>query len=112
MNRLEDRRGRVTETRRGGEPEAAGDAAPAIFEPVHGSAPDVAGTGTANPAAMLRSLALMLEHSFARADLARAVDEAVERALSSTPTRDLGGVATTSEFGDMVLESLATVSVA
>jgi len=89
-----------------------GDAAPAIFEPVHGSAPDVAGTGTANPAAMLRSLALMLEHSFARADLARAVDEAVERGLSSTPTRDLGGVATTSEFGDTVLESLATVSVA
>ena len=64
-----------------------GDGAPAIFEPVHGSAPDVAGTGTANPAAMLRSLALMLEHSLARADLAVAVDEAVERALASTPTR-------------------------
>jgi 3-isopropylmalate dehydrogenase len=89
-----------------------GDNGPAIFEPVHGSAPDVAGTGTANPAAMLRSLALMLDYSFARADLARAVDEAVERALESTPTPDLGGVATTSEFGDAVLESLATVSIA
>jgi 3-isopropylmalate dehydrogenase len=89
-----------------------GDGAPAIFEPVHGSAPDVAGTGTANPAAMLRSLALMLEHSFARADLAHAVDGAVERALASTPTPDLGGVATTSEFGDAVLGSLEAVSVA
>jgi 3-isopropylmalate dehydrogenase len=89
-----------------------GDGAPAIFEPVHGSAPDVAGTGTANPAAMLRSLALMLEHSFARADLAHVVDEAVERALASTPTPDLGGAATTSEFGDAVLESLEAVSVA
>jgi 3-isopropylmalate dehydrogenase len=89
-----------------------GDGGPAIFEPVHGSAPDVAGTATANPAAMLRSLALMLEHSFARTDLARAVDDAVERALESNPTPDLGGVATTSEFGDAVLESLAAVSVA
>ncbi|MFL6017439.1 MAG: 3-isopropylmalate dehydrogenase [Gaiellaceae bacterium] len=89
-----------------------GDGAPAIFEPVHGSAPDVAGTETANPAAMLRSLALMLEHSFGRADLAHAVDEAVERALASTPTPDLGGVASTSGFGDAVLESLAAVTVA
>ncbi|MFL6006457.1 MAG: 3-isopropylmalate dehydrogenase [Gaiellaceae bacterium] len=89
-----------------------GDGAPAIFEPVHGSAPDVAGTETANPAAMLRSLALMLEHSFGRADLAHAVDEAVEWALASTPTPDLGGVASTSEFGDAVLESLAAVTVA
>jgi 3-isopropylmalate dehydrogenase len=89
-----------------------GDGAPAIFEPVHGSAPDVAGTGAANPAAMLRSLALMLDHSFARTDLARAVDEAVEQALASTPTPDLGGVATTSELGDAVLESLAAVGVA
>jgi 3-isopropylmalate dehydrogenase len=89
-----------------------GEGGPGIFEPVHGSAPDVAGTGTANPAAMLRSLALMLEHSFSRADLAHAVDEAVERALASTPTPDLGGAASTSDFGDAVLESLATVGVA
>ena len=89
-----------------------GEGGPGIFEPVHGSAPDVAGTGTANPAAMLRTLALMLEHSFSRADLAHAVDEAVERALASTPTPDIGGAASTSEFGDTVLESLATVGVA
>jgi 3-isopropylmalate dehydrogenase len=86
-----------------------GDSGPGIFEPVHGSAPDIAGTGAANPAAMLRSVALMLEHALGRPDLARAVDAAVERALASTPTPDLGGAATTSQFGDAMLESLAPV---
>ena len=61
---------------------------------------------------MLRSCALLLEHGLGRRDLARAVDDAVEGALASSPTQDLGGVATTSEFGDAVLRSLATVSVA
>jgi 3-isopropylmalate dehydrogenase len=86
-----------------------GDSGPGIFEPVHGSAPDIAGTGAANPAGMLRSVALMLEHALGRSDLARALDDAVERALASTPTPDLGGAATTSQFGDAVLESLAPV---
>jgi 3-isopropylmalate dehydrogenase len=86
-----------------------GDSGPGIFEPVHGSAPDIAGTGAANPAAMLRSVALMLEHALGRPDLARAVDAAVERALASTPTPDLGGAATTSQFADAVLESLVPV---
>ena len=44
---------------------------PGIFEPVHGSAPDIAGRGIANPAAMLRSTALMLEHGFGRPEPAR-----------------------------------------
>jgi 3-isopropylmalate dehydrogenase len=83
-----------------------GDDGPGIFEPVHGSAPDIAGTGQANPTAMLRSLALMLEHAFGRADLAAAVVAAVEEALVSHPTPDSGGGATTGEFGDAVLVSL------
>jgi 3-isopropylmalate dehydrogenase len=83
-----------------------GDSGPWIFEPVHGSAPDLAGTGQANPAAMLRSLALMLEHAFALPDLARDVVAAVDDALGSQPTPDLGGSATTVEFGDAVLASL------
>jgi 3-isopropylmalate dehydrogenase len=83
-----------------------GDDGPGIFEPVHGSAPDLAGTGAANPAAMLRSLALLLEHGLQRGDLAGALVEAVDRALVSRPTPDLGGDATTGEFGDAVLESL------
>lgn len=84
-----------------------GDGGPGIFEPVHGSAPDIAGAGTANPAAMLRSLALLLEHSLARRDLSAAVSAAVEETLVSDPTPDLGGDATTVSFGDAVLASLS-----
>jgi 3-isopropylmalate dehydrogenase len=80
-----------------------GDEGPGIFEPVHGSAPDIAGSGAANPAAMLRSLALMLEHALERPDLAAAVVAAVDNALTTTPTPDLGGTATTREVGDAVL---------
>ncbi len=83
-----------------------GDAGPGIFEPVHGSAPDLAGTGTANPSAMLRSLALLLEHGLERLDLAAALDAAVDAALVARPTRDAGGSATTGEFGDAVLAEL------
>ena len=75
-----------------------GDDGPGIFEPVHGSAPDLAGTGTANPAAMLRSLALLLEHALERGDLRRA-RRGRRDALVSTPTPDLGGGATDA-FGD------------
>jgi 3-isopropylmalate dehydrogenase len=83
-----------------------GDGGPGIFEPVHGSAPDIAGTGSANPAGMLRSVALLLDHALGRADLAAALDDAVDAALGSTPTRDAGGSATTNDFGDAVLASL------
>jgi 3-isopropylmalate dehydrogenase len=83
-----------------------GDSGPGIFEPIHGSAPDIAGTGTANPAAMIRSLALALEHAFGRRDLADQVRAAVDHALTTTPTPDQGGRATTTEFGDAVIASL------
>jgi 3-isopropylmalate dehydrogenase len=83
------------------------DGGPGIFEPVHGSAPDIAGLGIANPAAMLRSTALMLEHGLARPDEARRLDSAVEDALATAPTPDLGGRATTSQFGDAVLRALS-----
>ena len=83
------------------------DDGPGIFEPVHGSAPDIAGRGIANPAAMLRSTALMLEHAFGRLDEARALEDAVESALAAHPTPDLGGAATTAEFADAVVTALA-----
>jgi 3-isopropylmalate dehydrogenase len=83
-----------------------GDDGPGIFEPVHGSAPDLAGTGAANPAAMLRSVALLLEHALRRGDLAAALVDATDAALVSTPTPDVGGDATTDAFGDAVLASL------
>jgi len=80
---------------------------PGIFEPIHGSAPDIAGQGIANPAAMLRSAALLLVHGLGRVDEARLLEAAVDEALRSTPTPDLGGTATTTEFGDAVVEALA-----
>jgi len=84
-----------------------GDAGPGIFEPVHGSAPDIAGRGIANPAAMLRSVSLLLEHAADRPELARALDAAVDRALETAPTPDLGGSATTAGFTDAVLDALS-----
>ncbi len=84
-----------------------GDGGPGIFEPVHGSAPDIAGRGIANPAAMLRSTALMLEHGLGRPAEARALEDAVDAALQETPTPDLGGTATTTEFANAVAAALA-----
>jgi 3-isopropylmalate dehydrogenase len=83
-----------------------GDAGPGIFEPVHGSAPDLAGHGIANPTGMLRSTALMLEHGLGRPDAAGALEAAVDRALAESPTQDLGGRATTAEFADAVVAAL------
>jgi 3-isopropylmalate dehydrogenase len=85
-----------------------GDIGPGIFEPVHGSAPDIAGRGIANPAGMLRSTALMLEHGLGRERDARALELAVESALRDAPTPDLGGRASTSEFADAVVAALAS----
>jgi 3-isopropylmalate dehydrogenase len=83
-----------------------GDSGPGIFEPVHGSAPDIAGQGIANPAAMLRSTALMLAFGLGLQDEARRLEHAVDHALAETPTPDLGGSSTTTQFGDAVLRSL------
>jgi 3-isopropylmalate dehydrogenase len=83
-----------------------GDAGPGIFEPVHGSAPDIAGRGIANPAAMLRSTALLLEHGLGRSDEARALERAVDGALETAPTPDLGGTSSTSDVADAVLRAL------
>ena len=83
------------------------DGGPGIFEPVHGSAPDIAGLGIANPAAMLRSTALMLEHGLGCPEEARTLAAAVEVALERAPTPDLGGTATTAEFGDAALKALS-----
>jgi 3-isopropylmalate dehydrogenase len=84
-----------------------GDGGPGIFEPVHGSAPDIAGRGIANPAGMLRSTALMLEHGLGRSAEARALEDAVGVGLREAPTPDLGGRATTVEFADAVVVALA-----
>ncbi len=83
-----------------------GDDGPGIFEPVHGSAPDIAGQGMANPAAMLRSTALLLSYGLGLPEHGRRLEGAIDTALASAPTRDLGGSATTAEFGDAVLAAV------
>jgi 3-isopropylmalate dehydrogenase len=85
-----------------GEPDA-----PGLFEPVHGSAPDIAGTGAANPLAMILSAALMLRHGLDREEEAAKIESAVDRALAAgLRTRDLGGKATTAEATEAVLKEL------
>jgi 3-isopropylmalate dehydrogenase len=80
---------------------------PGLFEPVHGSAPDIAGTGAANPLAMFLSVALMLRHGLGRESDAVALESAVDRALDAgLRTRDLGGDATTAEATQAVLDNL------
>ncbi len=83
-----------------------GDDGPGLFEPVHGSAPQIAGQGIANPAAMLRSVALMLRHGLGRPEDADALERAIDEALDEAPTGDLGGTATTRDVGDAVLSRL------
>jgi 3-isopropylmalate dehydrogenase len=83
------------------------DGGPGLFEPVHGSAPDIAGQGIANPLAMLLSAAMMLRHAFGWETEAAALDSAVDRALAEgLRTRDLGGTATTAEATAAVLRHL------
>jgi 3-isopropylmalate dehydrogenase len=80
---------------------------PGLFEPVHGSAPDIAGTQSANPLAMFLSAAMMLRHGLAMEPQAAAIESAVDRALAEgLRTRDLGGAATTAEATQAVLNHL------
>jgi len=80
---------------------------PGLFEPVHGSAPDIAGQGIANPLAMFLSAALMLRHGLGLESEAAAVESAVQRALDGgLRTADLGGGEGTSQASRAVLENL------
>jgi tartrate dehydrogenase/decarboxylase/D-malate dehydrogenase len=80
---------------------------PSLFEPVHGSAPDIAGQGVANPIAQIWSAALMLDH-LGEAEASKAVIAAIERVLSEDKlrTRDLGGSANTQACGKAVAATL------
>ena len=78
-----------------------------MFEPVHGSAPDIAGQGIANPLGAIWSAAMMLDH-LGHAQAAKEVTGAIAAILAETDLRtpDLGGTATTGEFTDKLLEML------
>lgn len=80
---------------------------PSMFEPVHGSAPDIAGQGVANPIGQIWSGAMMLEH-LGHAEAGAAVVGAIERVLAETTIRtpDLGGSATTAEMGAAIAEAV------
>ena len=81
---------------------------PSLFEPVHGSAPDIAGRGIANPVGMVWSGAMMLEH-LGHAEAAAGVVQAIERVLAAPAgprTPDMGGTATTTELGRAITEAL------
>ena len=85
-----------------------------MYEPVHGSAPQIAGTGAANPLATVSSAALLLRHSLGETDAADALDAAVDAAISNGPrTADLGGKASADEVAAFLLERIgATAGVA
>jgi len=84
-----------------------GDGGPGLFEPVHGSAPDIAGQGIANPLAMILSAAMMLRHGLGMNEAAARVESAVDSAIADgLRTADLGGSADTATATAMVLERL------
>ncbi|KRB86256.1 3-isopropylmalate dehydrogenase [Sphingomonas sp. Root710] len=78
-----------------------------LYEPIHGSAPDIAGLGKANPLATILSAAMMLRYSLGKAAEADRIEAAVAKALEGgARTPDLGGTLTTSQMGDAVLAAL------
>jgi tartrate dehydrogenase/decarboxylase / D-malate dehydrogenase len=86
---------------------APGSSSPAVFEPVHGSAPDIAGQGIANPVGAIWSASLMLDH-LGEHDAAARLLHALETVCRDGPrTRDVGGTASTSEVGDAVAVEVA-----
>lgn len=84
-----------------------GDAGPGLYEPIHGSAPDIAGQGLANPVGAILSAGMLLRHSLGDEAGADAIDIAVTRAIASgARTRDLGGDLSTRAMTDRILEAL------
>ena len=80
---------------------------PGLYEPIHGSAPDIAGQGLANPLAAILSFEMALRWSLGRTDLADKLQAAVKTALEDgARTRDIGGTLTTCQMGDAVLKGL------
>ena len=85
------------------------DGKPGLYEPIHGSAPDIAGRGVANPCASILSLAMAFRYSLGRPDIAERIERAVNGVLEKgILTGDLGGKASTRELGDAVITQLLT----
>ncbi|HKC28602.1 MAG TPA: isocitrate/isopropylmalate dehydrogenase family protein, partial [Jatrophihabitans sp.] len=82
---------------------------PGLFEPIHGSAPDIAGRGIANPIGAVLSAAMLLDH-LGHDEIGERIRQATREAVGQARTRDLGGTATTAEFGDLILKNLTTTT--
>ena len=86
-----------------------GDGGSALYEPIHGSAPDIAGRGIANPIGAIASVAMLVRHSFGWDQSARSIEQACSMVLrSGLRTADVGGNAGTDEITDAVLHALGT----
>ncbi|WP_164828465.1 3-isopropylmalate dehydrogenase, partial [Streptococcus sp. DD11] len=83
------------------------ESGPSMYEPIHGSAPDIAGLGIANPVSMILSVAMMLRDSFGETAAADRIEQAVEAAFAQgILTKDLGGQATTAQMTEAIISSL------
>lgn len=81
-----------------------------IYEPIHGSAPDISGTGKVNPVAMILSMAMMLKYSLQQPVLSQKVEQAVKVVIDQgITTPDIGGKSTTSEVGDAFAKELENI---
>jgi 3-isopropylmalate dehydrogenase len=87
-----------------------------LYEPIHGSAPDIAGKGIANPIGTILSAAMLLRYSLGLEKPAKAIEEAVQKALDTSElggyglrTADLGGNVSTKELGDKIVDILGTL---
>jgi 3-isopropylmalate dehydrogenase len=84
-----------------------GEKGPGLYEPIHGSAPDIAGQGIANPVGMILSAAMLLRHSLDLPAEAKRIEDAVDRAVADgCRTRDLGGALSTRQMADEVVRRL------
>lgn len=86
---------------------STGETGPALYEPIHGSAPDIAGKNIADPISMIKSVAMMLEHSFDRCDLANIINISIDKSIEQKiVTPDLGGNSTTTEVTDNIIQNI------
>ena len=84
-----------------------GASGPGLYEPIHGTAPEIAGQGRANPYGAILSVALLFRHSLQRPDLAAAIETAVDACIENgVLTADIGGSASTAEAGAAVVAAL------
>lgn len=82
-----------------------------MYEPIHGSAPDIAGKGIANPIGTILSACMLLEYSLGMSNEARAIERAVRNVLDikGLRTADLGGTTSTQEMGDAIVKELDNI---